>query len=53
VRVAYQYRERPFLCSECRKPERPPPDDRDRAYWLARFSLEEIRELAAAIWPMA
>jgi hypothetical protein len=24
--------------------------DADRAYWLARFTVEEIRELADAIW---
>jgi hypothetical protein len=35
---------------QSRRPERPPRDDRDRAYWLERFTLEEIRELGEAIW---
>ena len=38
-------------CPWCRMPKRRRrPDDEDRAYWLERFSLEEIRELAAGIW---
>lgn len=39
-------------CRACRhpQPERPPPDDADRLYWLARFSDEEIVEMAAAYY---
>jgi len=34
-------------CRACRRPqpERLPPDDADRLYWLARFSDEEIVEI--------
>jgi hypothetical protein len=28
-----------------------PPSEADRRYWLDRFSLEEIEELAGVIWP--
>jgi hypothetical protein len=27
------------------------PNVADRQWWLARFTLKEIREMAAAIWP--
>jgi hypothetical protein len=32
---------------------RPPPvvTDADRQWWLERFSLEEIRAMASAMWP--
>jgi len=51
-RREYEYRRqgREPICVQCRRPPRPAPDDRDRAYWLERFSLEEIQELAEAIW---
>jgi len=49
-RVARNYRDRPFLCSECRRPERARPSEKDRRYWTERFSFEEIREIAAGIW---
>ena len=37
-------------CRSCRhpQPERLPPDDEDRLYWLARLSDEEIVEIATA-----
>ena len=39
-------------CRACRhpQPQRLPPDDEDRRYWLARFSDEEIVEMAAAYY---
>ena len=39
-------------CRACRhpQPERLPPDDADRLYWLARFDDEEIVEMAAAYY---
>ena len=52
ARRAFEYRRegREPRCRTCRRPERPPPDEGDRRYWLERFSLAEIRELAAGIW---
>ncbi len=40
-------------CGECRygRPPRAKPDEEDRRWWLERFSLEEIVQLAGAIWP--
>jgi hypothetical protein len=39
-------------CSRCRGARATPPARLDyREYWLDRFTLEEIRELAAGIWP--
>jgi hypothetical protein len=35
----------------CRHAPLKPPTQRDRRYWLDRFTLDEIRELAGAIWP--
>lgn len=40
-------------CTICRRPCTPLSDDERRrfsAWWRERFSLEEIRELADAIW---
>ncbi|MBA3380366.1 MAG: hypothetical protein H0T97_00675 [Actinobacteria bacterium] len=39
-------------CRSCRhpQPERLPPDDEDRLYWLARFDDEEIVEMATAYY---
>jgi hypothetical protein len=39
-------------CRDCRRPRVPPPVDA-YTYWLSRFSLSEIEELAARIWPNA
>jgi hypothetical protein len=39
-------------CRRCRLPgTAPKPTEADRRYWLDRFTLDEIRELVAAIWP--
>jgi hypothetical protein len=40
-------------CARCRGygGEPKPPTEAMRRYWLERFSLEEIRELADTIWP--
>ena len=48
--TARQARQNPKpLCRDCRFPvRREPPDDADRLYWLARFSDEEIVEMATA-----
>jgi hypothetical protein len=52
VRREYEHRRqgREPLCRLCRRPERPPPDDRDREFWLQRFPLEELVAIADAIW---
>lgn len=39
----------PTLCGECRSGN-PVPRSRYHNYWLERFSLDEIRDLAKAIW---
>ena len=36
-------------CRECRRP-RPKPTERDRAWWLERFTLDEIRDMATALF---
>jgi hypothetical protein len=36
-------------CRDCRRP-RPKATERERRWWLARFSAEEIREMGRAIW---
>ncbi len=41
---------RPSICSLCRRPPHPKPTEADREWWLERFSLEELVELADAIW---
>ena len=41
---------RDLICSTCRRPPRPKPTEADRRWWLERFTLEEIVELADAIW---
>src|SRR4029079_7564622 len=39
-------------CSRCRYGAKPPKVTQAmRDYWLERFTLDEIRELAAAMWP--
>ena len=41
------------ICPSCRRGGAAPRlevTDADRAYWLERFTLEEIRELALGIW---
>ena len=52
ARRALEYRRegREPRCRECRRPARQPPSAADRRYWLERFTLEEIKELANAIW---
>ena len=37
-------------CRDCRRPH-PKPTERDRQLGLERFTLEEIREMAAALFP--
>lgn len=38
-------------CDRCRYGTKPPKvTDAHRRYWLERFTLDEIRELAGAIW---
>jgi hypothetical protein len=37
-------------CSDCRH-SHPKPTESDREFWLERFTLAEIHELAEAIWP--
>jgi hypothetical protein len=39
------------VCRACRAAPAKPPSQRDRDYWLERFTLAEIREMAAGIWP--
>jgi len=34
----------------CRRPPHPKPTEADREWWLERFTLEELAELADAIW---
>lgn len=36
------------ICAACRRPK---ATEAMRRWWLERFSLEEILEMAAAIWP--
>jgi hypothetical protein len=52
TRRVYEHRRegRAPCCRMCRRPERPAPDEADRRYSLERFTLDEIRELAAGIW---
>ena len=40
-------------CAECRhgRAPRAKPSEADRRWWLERFSIEEIVQLAGAIWP--
>ena len=38
------------ICSTCRRPPHPKPTEDDREWWLERFTLAEIVELADAIW---
>jgi hypothetical protein len=35
----------------CRGRHDPKPTAADRRYWLDRFTLDEIRDLAEGIWP--
>lgn len=41
----------PERCPLCRSAQRITVTDRDRAWWLERYTLHEIRQLANAIWP--
>lgn len=41
---------RPHLCSLCREIKVKPPTEQHFNYWLNRYSIEQIREMAAAIW---
>lgn len=44
-------RRMPSLCADCRDPERARLQREEfRRYWLARFSRDEIEEMARAIW---
>lgn len=42
-------RREPFVCRNCRRPA-PRVTEAHRRYWLERFTLEEIREMAAALF---
>jgi len=41
------------VCHECRHPAKPRDLAKYRAWWLERFGLVEIRELAEGIWQCA
>lgn len=41
---------RPHICSLCRAVRAPKPTPAYYNYWLQRYSMEEIRAMAAAIW---
>ena len=54
VRREYEYRKagKAPRCATCRRPKNEkPPTPAVYAYWLERFTLEEIEELAAGMWP--
>jgi hypothetical protein len=38
------------VCEPCRRPPKPVTEE-DRQWWLERFSLDEIRQIAVALWP--
>ena len=39
-------------CSRCRYGTKPPQaTEKMRRWWLDRFTVDEIRELAAGLWP--
>jgi hypothetical protein len=50
VRASVRTRGLEPRCEWCRRPTAP-VSEADRPWWLERFSLEEIRVMAAAIWP--
>ena len=50
-RNLYEWRKRGgWRCPECRRPP-PKPNAAMRAWWLRRFTRDELVQLAAAIWP--
>jgi hypothetical protein len=54
ARRAREWRDRDPLCRRCRTPARELTDaerERYRRWWLERFTLEELQELARTIWP--
>ena len=38
-------------CAGCRSTREPKVTPAMRRYWLDRFTLDELRELAAGLWP--
>jgi hypothetical protein len=51
VRAARERGEEP-RCRRCRGiVDVKPATEEDRRYWLDRFTLDEIRAMAGAIWP--
>ena len=55
ARNAQRYRSegRDPRCRECRRPPRPKPTERDRAWWTDRFTPEEIRDMVEALFDSA
>jgi hypothetical protein len=50
-RRARDYRDRPWLCEDCRRPAVELTDEERgvlEAWWLERFSAEQLRRLAGA-----
>lgn len=44
----------PLRCRSCRTGRvTPEPTEAHRRWWLDRFTVDEIREMAAALWPDA
>ena len=41
---------RPHLCSLCKEIRVKPPTEQHFNYWLNRYTIEEIKEMAQAIW---
>ncbi len=41
---------RPHKCALCRAVKVKPPTESDYNYWLKRYTIGEIREMAQAIW---
>lgn len=47
ARNARRYVDRPYMCADCRNPAKIVVTQQLRDYWLDRFTVDEILQLAA------